>query len=86
MNLRPAAALAAVVWYLIVPPDHPEAPLASWNRLGVYDTATECRDAETKLRNLTRGSQYHALPQKGTGSLTAQAICVRSDDPRLEEN
>ena len=47
MNLRHAAALALVGWYLMVPPlSNPSAPLSKWNLYRSYDTARECEVAK----------------------------------------
>ncbi len=48
MNLRHAAALALVGWYLMMPPTatpDPNMGLKYWSNEGSFDTATECRAA-----------------------------------------
>jgi hypothetical protein len=69
MNLRHAAALALMGWYLIIPPPvgmqewgvtldtrvNSKAPLSQWVQLGQYDNANECAAAqEATLRSLGR--------------------------------
>jgi hypothetical protein len=78
------AALALLVWYLMVPPRlnnqlRPEVPLADWVRLGSFASEGECRDAgydrqhkmETSESNEARVPRYQAW------------VCIASDDPRL---
>jgi mono/diheme cytochrome c family protein len=53
MNLRHAAALALVGWYLMVPLNNagqvdPHAPLSSWHQWSAYDTAAQCEAAKAK--------------------------------------
>jgi hypothetical protein len=51
MNLRHAAALALVGWYLMYPPDYMRAgDISGWAVIGSsYDTAKKCRAARWKL-------------------------------------
>jgi hypothetical protein len=59
MNLRHAAALSLVGWYLMISPDgptlnspitwQPHAPLWQWQIVDVFDTAAECKNANDKL-------------------------------------
>jgi hypothetical protein len=60
MNLRHAAALALVGWYLMVPPFtaqragpvdvDDQAPLSKWTIAGSFDTAEQCRDYDRFFR------------------------------------
>jgi hypothetical protein len=59
MNLRHAAALALVGWYLMVPqPDAPgrapnvNAPLSQWNQMGAFDSASNCEKERESRRRL----------------------------------
>ncbi len=92
MNLRHAAALALVGWYLMVPPfdasgkKHDlDAPLAKWSQIGWFDTAKECDAQEAYnlkvFENLKECSDC-------SGMLLYQdqtAQCIQADDPRLKE-
>ena len=82
MKPRRAAALALVIWYLMVPPTipvEPKAPLADWMRIATYNTANDC------VREFFK---HHRSPN-GEHDLIAEtpvwARCVSSDDPRLKE-
>jgi hypothetical protein len=82
MKPRHAAALALVIWYLMVPPTipvEPKAPLADWMRIATYNTANDC------VREFFK---HHRSPN-GEHDLIAEtpvwARCVSSDDPRLKE-
>jgi hypothetical protein len=56
MNLRHAAVLALVGWYLMsapMTPDHQvltDAPLSKWKTGASFDTAKECEAANSRLR------------------------------------
>jgi len=83
MNLRHAAALALVAWYLMVPPTipvEPKVPLTGWTRIATYNTANDC------VREFFK---HHRSPL-GEHDPVAQAPpwarCVSSDDPRLKPN
>jgi hypothetical protein len=59
MNIRHAAALALVGWYLMLPPlrdkaVHTEAPLAQWQNYGNFDTAVECLLTKTAMQKEER--------------------------------
>jgi len=46
MNIRHAAALALVGWYLMVPVrNDSRAPISQWYQAGDFDTPEECRAA-----------------------------------------
>jgi hypothetical protein len=72
MNLRHAAALALVGWYLMVPPLRhgrptgadavgPEAPLWLWQNMGSFDSAADCY----KYKNFL--SDRHAAGENAQG-------------------
>lgn len=88
MNLRHAAALALVGWYMMIPPtsrDYPmgnvSAPLSQWIiRPTIYRNKEECEhvlDRQTRLRN-ARNRQIQVR-------FFRQWQCIASDDPRLTE-
>ena|ERR1700733_11703725 len=54
MNLRHAAALALVGWYLMLPPLKEksvvaDAPLSEWKMVEGFDTAHDCESANSSL-------------------------------------
>lgn len=60
MNLRHAAALALVGWYLIMPPvvgvppkALPDATFDQWHTMDVFDSIAECKNDMGKLRSFT---------------------------------
>lgn len=85
MNRRCAAALALLVWYLLLPPLRHDgtvnmsAPLSKWKRLGNYDTSDDCETALSDIRSRWVGHEPN-FPAK-----TDEARCISSDDPRLKE-
>jgi hypothetical protein len=90
-----AAALALVGWYLMFPPAsqkkagllqwNADAPLSSWKTAQSFDTATECEAALQARRK--EGYSEARLQSKemadGMRGLVDSAVCVSSDDPRL---
>jgi hypothetical protein len=93
MKLRHPTALALVLWYLIVPPSKgsptflfdAQAPFSQWTIRDTFDTATECRQSARTTANL-----FKAMANKdGTVAVInnskrfAMAICLETDDPRL---
>jgi hypothetical protein len=92
MNLRHAAALAVVGWYLLAPPlagkeVHNEWPLSSWTLLDSYDTAAECRaELEANQARMMQGMKNQKLSSHDydVGLRFAYGEqCIASDDPRL---
>ena len=94
MNLRHAAALALVGWYLMIPPPMDlsdgsvvpdlSAPLSRWLAREPFRTADDCT-AELEVMRL-RGEQVRReehYPRSDLYEYTSR--CVRSDDPRLKE-
>ena len=92
MNLRHAAALALVGWYLMIPPiihDSVQsgAPLSSWHIFGSYDKATECRTDNVDKLNFWISNSAKGLPGRDrTLGALQYAVCVATDDPRLKGN
>ena len=89
MNLRHAAALALVAWYLMVPPytRGPNLPLSKWSIYQRYNTPDECRQVRS---DITSGWLQDSPPDfvqrfgNNFKSGFARAKCVASDDPRLK--
>lgn len=90
MNLRHAAALALVGWYLIGPPLKTfkpavvdwNAPVSKWLPAQFFDTAADCQKKieEVKPRAEERARQAHTkLPSD-------PFLCVNDDDPRMMGN
>jgi hypothetical protein len=90
MNLRHAAALALVGWYLIGPPVNAgkpvvadwDAPVSKWLPVAFFDTAADCQKEieAVKPRAEERARQAHTkLPRD-------PFLCVNDDDPRMMGN
>jgi hypothetical protein len=93
MNLRHAAALALVSWYLMVPPwtaghdgrpiqplvADSYAPLSKWATEGSFDSAADCGLTLYRLR-CCAGDPLpdRKRADKGSG--------IKSDDPRLKDS
>jgi hypothetical protein len=100
VNLRHAAALALVGWYLMIAPpspDHtalvPSAPLSQWKLDGSYDTAAQCMKARSKvIERLAHdlravGPDGKTLDKEETRRSNETIVkCIASDDPRLKGN
>ena len=95
MNLRHAAALALVGWYLMVPPysERPIPPsnlppLSKWSIYQRYNTPDECRQVRS---DITSGWLQDSPPDfvqrfvNNFKSTFARAKCVATNDPRLKE-
>jgi hypothetical protein len=90
MNLRDAAALALVSWYLLVPPLGADglsidtrAPLTTWyNMKPEFPSKQECENTKAKMISLhpNPSSPEEKLRHDGAKA----ALCVPSDDPRLK--
>lgn len=93
MKLRHAAALTLLGWYLMIPPIQPDgtvdsdAPLARWRIEGNLNSSASCEAMRDSLRGTTalaRGAQEP--PVEVELAADHQAVCVATDDPRLEES
>jgi hypothetical protein len=85
MNLRHAAALALVGWFLMaahIERDGPftkediKAPLKEWDTLATFDSKQTCESART---------EYVAHPRPFLPTIDKAFQCVSEDDPRLKE-
>jgi len=101
VNLRHAAALALVGWYLIAPPPRssdgvidPKAPLSYWQMEGRFDTLEECRTYPDREVEIMRGfyadhpeisESEHRNDDAARKAKAAQEQCIATDDPRLKE-
>jgi hypothetical protein len=82
---RHGAALAAVIWYLLVAPVQQtgpftkvdiKAPLKEWNMQATFEDKQACENART---------EYLAYPPPCCGAVGQKAIlCVSADDPGLK--
>jgi hypothetical protein len=55
MNLRHAAALALIGWYLMAPPygdTRPKIPLSEWDTQRVFDSARDCDEVLHRWRGI----------------------------------
>jgi len=96
MKLRHAAALAAVGWYLMVPPTiHSPSgsaqgfePINQWLHIGSFDTASACERGIKAMVDSYK-QQLKANPDseaaKNSFNAFSDAQCIATDDPRLKE-
>ena len=98
MNIRHAAALALVGWYLMVPPRIPGTgevnkgvPLSQWTKRRLFPHDEGCEAAKTRLRQEALAAQTQndaADPRRGRNPelhcVLCKAQCVAEDDPRLK--
>lgn len=87
MNLRHAAALASVGWYLMAPPIAPDShghatgrvlnglPLSTWEQLSSFDTAKGCEDYQweqvTSMASTTTAAKKRAQSEEQLRRLDA---------------
>jgi hypothetical protein len=89
MNLRHAAALALVGWYLIIPVSSKQAdlnaPLSKWKRWETYNSAdsAKCEYDRQGLLDVM-GMNWDSVDSPGKPAFV-KAQCIKSDDPRLKE-
>jgi hypothetical protein len=89
MNLRDAAAVASMVWYLIVPPgsfNNPDvkASFSKWQKLSSFETVQDC-ERQLSREQVEHGeipSAKHVHPLLNIRLLAGQ--CVAANDPRLK--
>ena len=85
MNLRHAAVLALVGWYLMSPPlvrkqgtlqEDTAQPLSKWVQFRAFDSAQACeKDRDLILQAQKTINSTEALSDR----------CIEADDPRLKE-
>jgi hypothetical protein len=91
MKLHHAVALAAIGWYLMVPPTFGDivaggAPISQWETIGSYETVTACNtDQKRKLDDVEKNPGEKALANVVWKQLVL-ALCIATDDPRLKGN
>jgi len=87
MNLRHAAALALVGWYLMVPPIEKERvnPSAKFSTWGIYATIERYDDCESLRQvDFARFSKQSAKAAKLIAAQMVFSACIATDDPRLK--
>jgi hypothetical protein len=101
MNLRHAAALALVGWYLLMPPvvdegdtakvDH-SVPLSQWYRGDrVYETQSACEETNARFRAIGESHKNWIGPSGSVAAANHRYVlmtnqrCIATDDPRLKE-
>jgi hypothetical protein len=96
MNLRHAAALALVGWYLMVPPASSawgnwSHPVNTWDVHGRFESKDECEKARQQYVSDPSHFPYsRALGDPvgrkllSEGKVPVPSECVSSDDPRLK--
>jgi hypothetical protein len=96
VNLRHAAALALVGWYLMTPPrvgDHffPDAPLSRWRSLDriEYPSKNACEAVRQKDVAMFPGDPEKLPAERYTARTMMRGVralaCVATDDPPLKE-
>lgn len=96
MNVRHAAALALVVWFLLVPPIvldatdqprvQPTAPLNEWRVYATFESREQCENLRDKIREGERGLPPSEKNAELKREAAASLLCVANDDPRLKAN
>jgi hypothetical protein len=93
MTLRPAAAVALVGWYLMVPPvvsgggtiyADRSVPLSKWKIHSAYDSAQHCEMAKAQEIKAAKQKQGEAESYALESSYYSE--CIEADDPRLQRN
>ena len=89
MNLRHAAALALVAWYLMVPPSSDLASylVYQWFQVGSFDSKNTCERGRRMMIDLFRADlQRDSSDTAAVHGFDAlyYSQCLASDDPRLE--
>jgi hypothetical protein len=77
MDLRHAAALALVGWYLMMPPIGSDgkiyynAPISQWHINSSYDKAAECEEGRTVYKRMTvdEAKGYHLARKESDTNL-----------------
>jgi hypothetical protein len=87
MKLRHAAALAPMIWYLLIPPagGNEHSPMNQWQMVNVFDTEAACQAGRQKYYNdgielMKMGKTSSAIEESHRFT---SATCLAADDPRL---
>src|SRR5437870_1187739 len=99
MNLRRAAALALVGWYMMIPPSlDKHVALRQWELVASYESASDCAEELRKSKVQAQADYDHpsSAPKTWTHSTKdwpgfsrwvderwLAAQCISTDDPRL---
>ena len=96
MKPRHTAAVALVVWYLMVPPhricsgcsnyfqpDPPKASLDKWETVNRYDTAAKCKESLLWYKKKMR--KWRLLKRPRAPYVATYGQCFASDAPLLKE-
>jgi hypothetical protein len=101
MKFQHTAAAALAGWFLMAPPTYlgtsgsyvtkTGAPLRLWRNIGSYDSANECEDERRAFLDLKKTESTSTFGQESAEAKAMivaswSAICVPSDDSRLEED
>jgi hypothetical protein len=91
MNIRHAAALALVGWFLMYPIRVPDnAPLSEWTHgAATFKSKRDCeKSTELELANCKENQETMTMlsAMYCQALFTKRTRCVRSDDPRLNGN
>jgi hypothetical protein len=88
MRIAHAAALALVVWYLIVPPPDlgstPRTPINQWSAWKGFDSEAECERAHDKMASdaqKTLDDPKASQRETTTAWEFLAAACIATDDP-----
>ncbi len=91
MNLRHAAALALVGWYLMYPPmdrkgmPSKDAPLQEWGLLNSFGTKDACESSLSRMKEQAKLPQPENSLVVVPDQVAMLVKCIASDDPRLKE-
>ncbi len=86
MNLRHAAALALVGWYMCLPPDLRFPARHEWScDEEVFKSANECEQHVTSLQKYFDQKLKGEKLLQSWHSFVGPIRCVPSDDPRLKK-
>ena len=89
---HPIALAALVAWYLMIPPFHMSgddvsadlhAPLSKWSQVRRFQRDSDCEAARSAEQRKPTGNLVIMLGPKQAQAVANAAVCVASDDPRL---
>ena len=94
MRPRHAAALALVVWYLMIPPVRGtpgeilgHAPLSQWDFYDQYDSKAECENSIPSDKGVRENMKQCSNGDCAINvALPGYGRCIAANDPRLKNN